>query len=181
MSAYAQQQPRTKDHWSLRLRIKRPGTGSRLATIILMVAQALIMTVTVSSLATQGGLYGCSSACGTTVEPTTPAIAVFFGMLMLLIPLVIGALSGAWQAAMAFAVLPWFPAVLIGSNAVLAPTNTVKVIAGTRGGLPTATSQFGPPFWLDPTHLPTLAFSLALCALLGFLGWVVGEALRGEA
>jgi hypothetical protein len=138
------------------------------------------MTITASSLATGGGLYGCSSACGTTETPTTPAIAVFFGMLMLVLPLVMGALSESWQAAVAFAILPWFPAVLIGSNTVLAPTNTVTVTPGARGALPTTNSHFGPPFWLDSAHVPTLAFSLALFALLGFLGWVAGQALRGE-
>jgi hypothetical protein len=183
MSSYAQPQPqqRTKDHWSLRLRVKRPGTGSRLAVIILGLAQTLIMTVTVSSLATGGGLYGCSNACGTTETPTTPAIAVFFGMLMLVLPLVMGALSESWQAGVAFAMLPWFPAVLLGSNTVLAPVSTVTVTPGARGALPIASSHFGPPFWLDPAHVSTLVFSLALFALLGFLGWVAGQALRGEA
>src|SRR5262249_29662429 len=174
-------QPRTKDHWSLRLRIKRPGTASRTAAGALALAQTLVLTLTASSLATGGGLYGCSSGCGTTAKPTTPALAVFFVILLPALPVVIGALSEAWQSAVAFAVLPWFPALILGANSVLAPTNTVKIVSGGRGELPTATSQFGPPFWLDAAHLPMLLFSLALFALLGWLGWVVGQALRGEA
>jgi hypothetical protein len=173
-------QPRTKDHWSLRLRIKRPNTATRTAAGALALAQTLLLTITASSLATGGGLYGCTSACGTTAQPATPALAVFFGILMLVLPVVIGALCEVWQTAVAFAVLPWFPALLIGANSVLAPTNTIKVVSTGRGALPTATSQFGPPFWLDAAHLPVLLFSLALFALLGWLGWVVGQAVRGE-
>ncbi len=174
-------QPRVKDHWSLRLQIRRPSTASRIAVIILALAQALLMTLTSSSLATGGGLYGCSSACGTAAEPAKPAIAIFFGILMIAIPLVIGALNESWAAAIAFAVLPWFPAILIGANALLAPTNTITTTPVAKGGTGFPASTFGPPFWLDPAHLPTLLFSLGLFALLGWLGWVVGQALRGDA
>jgi hypothetical protein len=174
-------QSRTKDHWSVRLRIRRPGTGSRLATIVLAVAQALLMTLTASSLATGGGLYGCSAACGSAQTPATPAIAVFFGILMIVIPLVIGALNDNSAAAVAFAVLPWFPAVIIGANSVLAPTNTISTTSVARGGTGLPASTFGPPFWLDGAHVSTLLFSLGIFALLGWLGWVIGQALRGDA
>jgi hypothetical protein len=180
-------QPRTKDHWSLRLHIRRPSAASRVAVIILALAQALLMTLTASSLATGGGLYGCSAACqniqtpGSAAVPSTPAIAIFFGILMLAIPLVIGALNESWAAAIAFAVLPWFPAILIGANALLAPINTIATTPVAKGGTGLPASTFGPPFWLDTAHLPTLLFSLGLFALLGWLGWVVGQALRGEA
>ncbi len=180
-------QQRTKDHWSVRLHIRRPGTGSRIAVIILAVAEALLMTLTASSLATGGGLYGCSAACQTTQTagaaptPSTPAIAIFFGILMIAIPLVIGALNESWAAAIAFAVLPWFPAIILGANAILAPTNTITTTSVAKGGTGSPASTFGPPFWLDPAHLPTLLFSIGLFALLGWLGWVVGQALRGEA
>lgn len=173
--------PRVKDHWSLRLRVKRPGGGVRPAALVLAAVQTLLLALTASSLATGGGLYGCTSACGTADQPATPALAVFLGMVMLVLPLVIGALCEEWQIGVALAVLPWFPALLIGDNSVLAPTNTIvppTPARGTQPAVPYPTSHFGPPFWLDAAHLPTLLFSLALFALLGWLGWVIGSAFR---
>ncbi len=171
---------RTKDHWSLRLRVQRPG-GIPPVVLVLAAIQTLLLALTASSLATGGGIYGCTSACGTADEPATPALAVFFGMAMLVLPLVIGALCEAWQLGVAFAVLPWFPALLIATNALLAPTNTIvppTAAKGTQPAVPYPTSHFGPPFWLDTAHLPILLFSLAFFALLGWLGWVIGSAFR---
>jgi hypothetical protein len=173
-------QPRTKDHWSMRLRFKRPG-GVPLAALVLAIVQAVLLALTVSSLATGGGLYGCTSACGTADQPATPALAVFLGIVMLVLPLVIGALCEDWRLSVAFAVLPVFPALLIAGNTLLAPTNTIVPptrARGTQPAVPHATSHFGPPFWLDPAHLPTLLFALALFALLGWLGWVIGSVFR---
>lgn len=180
MSAMAR--PRNNDHWSVRLHIRRPGTGARLVVLVLAVVQALLMIFTASSIATGGGLYGCSGPCGTAAEPTTPAIAVLMGIIMLLLPLVIGLLCATWQAAIAFAALPWFPALILGANGLLAPTASVVTappVAGQRGPSPLV-SHFGPPFWLDSAHLPLLLFSLALFALLGFIGWAAGHATRDE-
>jgi hypothetical protein len=174
-------QPRTKDHWSLRLRVKRPGGGIRPAALVLAIIQAVLLTMTASSLATGGGLYGCTSACGTADEPKTPAIAILLGIIMLVLPVVIGALNEEWMMGVALAVLPWFPALIIGSNTLLAPTNTIvppTPAKGTQPAVPYATSHFGLPFWLDGTHLPILLFSLALFAFLGWLGWVIGSAFR---
>ena len=56
-------------------------------------------------------------------------LAIFFGILMIAIPLVIGALNESWAAAIAFAVLPWFPAIILGANAILAPTNTSEEVS----------------------------------------------------
>lgn len=176
MSAMAR--PRIKDHWSVR--IPRPGTGGRLVVIVLAVVQAVLMILTASSIGTGGGLYGCSGPCGTSAAPTTPAIAVLLGIIMLLLPLVIGLLSATWQAAVAFAALPWVPALILGTNGLLAPTASVVTappVAGQRGPSPLV-SHFGPPFWLDAAHLPVLLFSLGLFALLGFVGWAVGHAMR---
>lgn len=173
-------QPRTKDHWSMRLRLKRPG-GVRPAALVVAAVQTVLLTVTASSLATSGGLYGCTSACGTAAQPVTPALAVLFGMVMLVLPLVIGALCEEWQHGVALAVLPVFPALLIASNTMLTPTNTIVPpmrATGTQPAVPYPTSHFGPPFWLDPAHLPTLLFSLALFALLGWLGWVISSAFH---
>lgn len=180
-------QARTKDHWSVRLHIKRPGTANRTALLALGVVQALLLTLTASSIATGGGLYGCSSACGTQAQPTVPAVAVLLGIVMLLLPLVMGALSFTWQMAVAAATLPWIPAVIIGGNTLLAPTASVMpapVATATPAAHSHAAAQqalvshFGLPFWLDPSHLPTLLFSLALFILLGWIGWVVGQAAR---
>lgn len=173
-------QPRTKDHWSMRLHLKRPG-GVSPAAIVVAAIQAVLLALTVSSIATGGGLYGCASACGTAAQPVTPVFAVILGILMLLAPLIIGAFSEEWRIAVALAILPVFPALLITSNTLLTPTNTIVPPHPARGAqpaVPYATSHFGPPFWLNPTHLQTLLFALALFAFLGWLGWVIRAAFR---
>jgi hypothetical protein len=172
--------PRNKDHWSVRLRAPRL-EGVRAAAFVLAVVETILLAATVSSLATGGGLYGCTSACGTAAQPVTPGIAVLLGIVMLVLPLVIGALCEEWQLGVALAVLPVIPALLIASNTLLAPTNTIvppTPAQGTQPAVPFPTSKFGPPFWLDPAHLPTILFALALFALLGWLGWVIGSAFR---
>jgi len=181
--AYSSQhspQPRTKDHWSMRLSVKRPGRV-RPAALVVAAVQTVLLVITASSLATGGGLYGCTSACGTAAQPATPALAVVLGIVMLVLPLVIGALSEDWGLGVALAVLPVFPAIVIASNTLLAPTNTIvppTPASGTQPAVPYPTSHFGPPFGLDSAHLPTLLYSLALFALLGWLGWVIGSVFR---
>jgi hypothetical protein len=173
-------QPRNKEHWSMRLRIKRPG-GVRPAALVVAIIQTLLLMVTVSSLATGGGLYGCTSACGTAAEPATPALAVVLGIVMLVLPLVIGALCEDWRLAVGLAVAPIFPALLIASNTLLTPTNTIvppTPATATHPAVPYPTSHFGMPFWLEPAHLTTVLFALALFALLGWLGWVIGSIFR---
>ncbi|MGH2516345.1 MAG: hypothetical protein ACRDHP_11885, partial [Ktedonobacterales bacterium] len=166
-------QQRTKDHWSVRLHIKHPSTRNRTALIVLVALQALLLVLTASSIATGGGLYGCSGPCGTVAQPTTPAFAVLLGMIMLLLPIVIGFLSATWQGAIGAAVVPWVPAILIGANSLLAPI--ASVVPGepiTTKGHTSAplVSHFGPPFWLDSTHVLVLLLSLTFFALLGWLG-----------
>lgn len=158
----------------MRLHVKRPG-GVRPAALLLAAIQTVLLAATASSFATGGGLYGCTSACGVAAEPATPMLAVVLGIVMLVLPVVIGALCAEWQLGVAFAVLPVLPALLIASNTLLTPTNT---IVPPTPLVPYPTSHFGPPFWLDPAHLTTLVFSLALFALLGWLGWVIGSAFR---
>ena len=173
--------PRNKDHWSMRLRVKRPGRVS-LAALVVAAIQTLLLIVTASSLATGGGIYGCTSACGTAAEPAKPALAVFFGILMLVLPLVIGALCDDWRQSVALAALPVIPALIIASNTLLTPTNTIvppTKAKGTQPAVPYPTSHFGPPFWLDAGHVTILLFAFALFALLGWLGWVIGSAFRG--
>jgi hypothetical protein len=102
---------------------------------------------------------------------------------MLVLPLVIGALCEEWRLAVALAVVPIIPALLITGNTMLAPTNTIvppTPAQGTQPAVPYPTSHFGPPFWLDPAHLPTILFAFALFALLGWLGWVIGSAFRNN-
>jgi hypothetical protein len=177
-------QPRTntKADRSVLQRIKRPDSANGIALVVLVIVQALLLTVTASSIATGGGLYGCSSACGTAKQPTTPTLAVLLGIIMLLLPIVIGFLSTTWQGAVAGAVVPWVPAMLIGANSLLAPVASVvpgTPVPTTKGHTTTPlVSHFGPPFWLDASHIPVLLFSLALFALLGWIGWVIGEAFR---
>src|SRR5260221_1840761 len=125
--AYSSQhspQPRTKDHWSMRLSLKRPGRVP-LAALVVAAVQTLLLALTASSLATGGGLYGCTSACGTAAQPATPALAVVLGLVMLVLPLVIGALSEEWRLCVLLALLPLFPALLIANDNLRAPTHTI--------------------------------------------------------
>src|SRR5258706_6600753 len=121
LMAYSSQhspQPRTKDHWSMRLSLKRPGRVP-LAVLVVAAVQTVLLTLTASSLATGGGLYGCTSACGTAAQPATPALAVVLGMVMLVLPLVIGALSEEWRRAVAPALLPPFSPLVISPYTLL--------------------------------------------------------------
>jgi hypothetical protein len=166
--------PRNKDRWSIPLPASRSGSAALFVTIV----QTVLLAATVSSFATGGGLYGCTSACGTAGQPVTPPLAILLGVVMLVLPLIIGMLSEVWQLAVALAVIPVIPALLISSNTMLVPTNTIvppSPAQGNQPAVPFPTSHFGPPFWLDPTHLPTLVFAFAFFALLGWLGWVMGS------
>src|SRR5215470_11730640 len=97
-------QPHKKDQWSVNLRIKRPTfRGGWLIPLILALVQTILLFLTTTGQAVSGTLYGCSSPCGTSAQPATPAIAVIFGVLILVIPIVIGALSSSWQAAVVVA------------------------------------------------------------------------------
>src|SRR5260370_14194556 len=109
--AYSSQhspQPRTKDHWSMRLSVKRPGRVP-LAALVVAAVQTLLLAITASSLATGGGLYGCTSACGTAAQPATPALAVVLCIVMFVLPLVIGPLTDHRRLRVAPAVLPVVP------------------------------------------------------------------------
>jgi hypothetical protein len=163
----------TKDHWSLRLRIKRPGTAGRAVLLILAGVQALLLYLTSSSAATSGALYGCSSPCGLNQQPDTPFAAIAISAAIFLLPAVIGALSDSWQEAMGLAVLPWVIVVILASKTLLAPA--ASAVAGARGA--PAVSQFGAPFWLDGGRLMPLLLALGLFALLGWIGWLVHEVL----
>jgi hypothetical protein len=163
----------TKDHWSLRLRIKRPGTAGRAVLLILAGVQALLLFLTSSSAATSGALYGCSAPCGLNQQPDTPFSAIAISAAIFLLPAVIGALAGGWQEAIGLAVLPWVLVVILASKTLLAPA--AGVAAGARGQ--PAVSQFGSPFWLDGGRLMPLLLALGLFALLGWIGWLAHEAL----
>src|SRR5258708_11753829 len=92
--AYSSQhspQPRTKDHWSIRLRARRPG-GVPPAALVGAAVQAVLLALTASSLATGGRLFGCTTPSGTAPQPGTPAPAVVLRIVILVLPLVIGAL-----------------------------------------------------------------------------------------
>ncbi len=172
--------PRTKDHWSVRLAIKRPGTANGAVLIILALVQALFLTLTASSLADSGGLYGCTAPCGTAAQPTTPPVAVFFGIVLLVLPVVIGLLSETWQGAVMLAALPWWLAVIFTASTLLLPaaivtTGTATPAKSTATPVP---NHFGAPFWLDANHLMPLLLSLVFFALLGWLGWITRQALE---
>lgn len=165
--------PRLKDHWSVRLRIKRPGGASSPVLIGLALVQTLLLILTASSLAQSGGLYACSAPCWTTPQPATPFLAMLFGVLVLALPVALGALSGTWQEGVTLATLPWLIAIILTSGALLAPMP--KAVPATAQQ-PIST-QFSAPFWLDAGHLMPLLLSLVLFAGLGWFGWVARNAV----
>jgi hypothetical protein len=162
--------PGSKDHWSLRLRVKRPGTAGRAVLLILAGVQTLLLFLTSSSAATSGALYGCASPCGLNKQPDIPFSAIVISAAIFLLPAVIGGLSATWQEAMGFAVLPWIIVAILDAKNLLAPA------AGVAQGAP-AVSQFGAPFWLDGGRLMALLLALGLFALLGWVGWLARDAL----
>jgi hypothetical protein len=177
-------QPRKKDHWSVRLRVKRPTTtGSWLIPLLLALVQTVLLFLTTTGQASSGALYGCSSPCGTPAQPTTPALAVIFGVLILLIPIVIGALSPSWQAAITLAAIPVLLAMILDAGAVLTPTITftsgnAASPASSQKATSTSSivSHIGTPFWLDSAHVWPILFGLGLFGLLAWFGWVARQA-----
>jgi len=162
--------PRTKDHWTLRLRVKRPGSAAGGVLLVLAAIQAVLLFLTASSFARGGGLYGCASPCGTTAQPTTPLLAVLIGIAIFALPAVIGLYSSTWRQAVAMAVLPWWAAVIFTASTLLAAPAS---FAGGRAGA----STFPAPFWLDASRALPLLLSLILFAGLGWFGWLVRETL----
>jgi hypothetical protein len=175
-------QPRKKDHWSVRLRVKRPSAkGSWLIPLLLALVQTILLFLTTTEQATSGSLYGCSSPCGTAVQPTTPALAVIFGVLILLIPIIIGALSTSWQAAIALAGMPVLLAMILDSGYLLTPAlsfTSTTVPSATPPHRPTSipVSHFGAAFWLDSAHIMPIVLALGLFGLLAWFGWVARQA-----
>lgn len=169
-------QPRKKDHWSVKLRLKRPNArGGWLIPLILALVQTILLFLTTTGQAVSGALYGCSSPCGTAAQPTTPAMAVIFGVLILLIPIVIGALSSSWQAAVVVASIPVLLAMILDAGNVLTPTISFTSVPSRRSGsIPV--SHFGAPFWLDSAHIMPIVLALALFGLLAWFGWVARQA-----
>ena len=164
--------PRTKDHWTLRLRVKRPGSAAGGMLLALAAIQAVLLFLTASAFAHGGGLYGCSSPCGTPAQPTTPLLAVLIGIAIFTLPAVIGLYSSTWRTAVAMAVLPWWAAVIFTASTLLAAPATFS----SAGGRATA-SAFPAPFWLDASRALPLLLSLLLFAGLGWFGWLVRQTL----
>jgi hypothetical protein len=119
--------------------------------------------LTASPFAKGGGIYGCGSTpCQVTTAHPAPALATLFGILVFVLPLVLGALARSWQEAVTLAVIPWGVVLVITSGRLLAPAST----------------DLGVPFWLDAGRLTVLCFSLVLFALLGWFGWVIRQWAR---
>jgi hypothetical protein len=97
-------------------------------------------------------------------------MAVIIGVLILVIPIVIGVLSASWQAAVALAGIPVLLAMILDAGNVLTPT-----LSFTRSrNIPV--SHFGSPFWLDSAHIIPIVLALALFGLLAWFGWVARQA-----
>jgi hypothetical protein len=165
--------PRGKNHWSVRLKIRRPGSAGSLVLVILALIQAVLLFATASTGAINGSLYGCSIPCGPAGVVDVPWLATLFSVVIFVLPGVIGGLAQSWQEAVAYAAAPWWLAVIFSARGLLAPT--AGVIAA-KNGLPAA-SQFSGPFWTDGTHVAALCFALLLFAGLGFIGFIVKEAI----
>jgi hypothetical protein len=170
-------QPRKKDdQWSVNLRIKRPNVkGGWLIPLILALVQTILLFLTTTGQAASGALYRCSSPCGTAAQPNTPATAVIFGVLILLIPVVIGVLSSSWQAAVVLAGIPVLLAMILDAGNVLTPTLSFTTAPSRHSGsIPV--SHFGTPFWLDSAHIIPIVLALVLFGLLAWFGWVARQA-----
>jgi hypothetical protein len=170
-------QPSKKDHWSVKLRLKRPNApgGGWLIPLVLALVQTILLFLTTTGQAVSGALYGCSSPCGTAAQPTTPAMAVIIGVLILVIPIVIGVLSSSWQAAVAIAGIPVLLAMILDAGNVLTPTLSFTTVSSARSRSIPA-SHFGAPFWLDSAHIIPIFLALALFGLLAWFGWVARQA-----
>jgi hypothetical protein len=158
---------RSRDHWSIPLRIRRPGSegGLSLLVLVLVSLQAVLLFLTASSLAKGGGIYGCASTpCHVTTDHPAPPLAFVFGIVVFVLPVVLGALARSWQEAVAMAVVPWGVVLVITSGKLLTPSSV----------------DLSVPFWLDASRLTVLFFSLALFALLGWLGWVIRQAATAQ-
>lgn len=159
--------PRTKDHWSVPLRIRRPGgaSGPPLAALMLVLVQAVLLFLTASPFAKGGGVYGCGNTpCHVTAAHPAPMLATLFGIVIFVLPVVLGAIARSWAEAVALAVVPWGIVLIITSGRLLTP----------------ASADLSVPFWLDPARLTPLFFSLGLFALLGWLGWVIRQAAKAK-
>lgn len=163
---------RTNDHWSLRLRVKRPDRTSRIVLLVLVLVQTVLLFLTAST-SESGSLYGCASPCGKVALPTTPFLAVLMGIAIFVLPAVIGALSDTWPGALTLATLPWWLAAIASAGSLLASPALFVPVKGHP-----ATSHFPSPFWLDAAHLVPLLLSLLLFAALGGLGWLAGQTVR---
>lgn len=163
--------PRSKNHWSVRLKIRRPGSAGSLVLVILALVQAVLLFATASSGAINGSLYGCSVPCGIGGALAVPWLATVFSLAIFLLPGIIGALAQSWQEAVSYAAAPWWLAVIFTAQALLAPKPGVA--PGTHGSV----SQFTDPFWTNSAAVSALCFSLLLFAGLGFVGFVLKEAI----
>lgn len=162
-------QPRSKDHFSVRLRLPRPGarTGSPAAVIVLAIIQAICLYLTVSSMAVTGSLYGCPAACGTAALPSVPFAAMLLGIALIVVPIAAGLFSATWKVAIAMTFLPWLLVIFLKGGTLVAPSVS----------FPHGAPALGNPFWLDTSKLFAVVLSALLFTGLGWLGWLIREAL----
>jgi hypothetical protein len=143
----------------------------------LVIVQALLLYLTTSTLAANGGVYGCAVFCnvgfmlpGAERVTLVSLVAATFGIVMFVLQLVIGYRCVSWQGAVVFAVALWAVAVVAHAGTLLEPYIGLGPVAGRVGG----------PFWIDPAHVTVLLGSLALFAALGGLGWLARQAVQRE-
>lgn len=134
----------------------------------LAVAQAALMLTTIAPTDVRNAVYGCSALCGTGTgaQDLSAHIATILGVLMMLLPLGIGAASRTWMAGVSWTMAPWMLAMIMRSQNVLTP----YVGLGQTGG------RFDLPFWMNPPQTNMLVTSGILFVGLGWLGWVMRRA-----
>ena len=153
-------------------RITGPVVRRRIPVATALAAlQAVLMAATAGPADVRNVVYGCSALCGTGSQSVITHFATFLGVVMLLLPLLIGAASRTWMVGVSWAMAPWVLAIVMRSGNLLTP----YVGLGQNAG------RFDLPFWMNPTQTNMLVMSGVLFVGLGWLGWVMRRAWEQRA
>ncbi|MFI5274171.1 MAG: hypothetical protein ACHQ4H_14140 [Ktedonobacterales bacterium] len=144
-----------------------PPRARHIVLAVCVLAQAVLLYAVSSPLASSGLLYGCLPGRGCAGAGFVPSLAALLGIIMFVLPSLIGALCLRWRAAISLAVAPWWLVVIVHGGTSLRPF----IGLGGNGG------SFGAVFWLDPTRTVALLLPLLLFAALGALGWLAATGL----
>lgn len=127
---------------------------------------------------------GTSSLAGRLVAPYGPSgtspvqvLLSLIGIAAFVLPSVIGYLCRAWRAAIVLPIAAWWLTLIAHALAASAVSRAAQVpyLYPISVGNDAYT-----PFWLNSSAIVALLLSFALFGVLGFLGWIVRQALDGE-